>query len=127
MSGLFQPLPRRDLGLNAPLVRALRRAAEELMAAQFAALSEIDSAASTTSVDTAAAERLDCSLGLARELIRCLARAVEEMDAGTVHRAFGAPGDFGYQTPIGDALARVYGVVVDAPTPDAAAVKGGAS
>lgn len=37
------------------------------------------------------------------ELIRCLARVV----AGkTLPQAFGAPGDWGYETPIGDAYYR---------------------
>jgi hypothetical protein len=39
------------------------------------------------------------------ELLCCLARLV----AGkTVHKAFGAPGDWGYGTPIGDALKDFY-------------------
>lgn len=36
------------------------------------------------------------------ELVRVLARVVEGM---TLEKAFGAPGDWGYGTPIGDALA----------------------
>lgn len=41
----------------------------------------------------------------AAELIRVLARLL----AGkSVHEAFGAPGDWGYDTPIGDALLEVY-------------------
>lgn len=41
----------------------------------------------------------------ASELIRVLGRLV----AGkSVHEAFGAPGDWGYGTPIGDALLEVY-------------------
>lgn len=39
------------------------------------------------------------------ELIRCLARMVEGKD---VYRAFGAPGDWGYNTPIGAALKETY-------------------
>ena len=39
------------------------------------------------------------------ELIRVLARMVEGKD---VYRAFGAPGDWGYGTPIGDALMEAY-------------------
>ena len=38
----------------------------------------------------------------ARELLLVLARVLEGKD---VKRAFGAPGDWGYNTPIGDALA----------------------
>ncbi len=36
------------------------------------------------------------------ELLRCLARMIE---GKAVEKAFGAPGDWGYGTPIGDALA----------------------
>lgn len=39
------------------------------------------------------------------ELIVVLARIVE---GKTIERSFGAPGDWGYGTPIGDALARYY-------------------
>lgn len=41
----------------------------------------------------------------AAELVRVLARMV----AGkTLHQAFGAPGDWGYGRPIGDALMALY-------------------
>lgn len=46
----------------------------------------------------------------AAELVRCLRRLLAGRTVEEIHRAFGAPGDFGYETPIGDALARVYGV-----------------
>ena len=39
------------------------------------------------------------------ELLRCLARILEGKEP---HRAFGAPGDWGYGTPIGDALKEAY-------------------
>jgi len=39
------------------------------------------------------------------ESLRCLARILEGKE---IHRAFGAPGDWGYGTPIGDALAAAY-------------------
>lgn len=42
------------------------------------------------------------------ELVRCLRRLVAGVPVGEIHRAFGAPGDFGYETPIGDALYRLY-------------------
>lgn len=42
------------------------------------------------------------------ELVRCLRRLVPEVPVTDLHRAFGAPGDFGYETPIGDALSTVY-------------------
>lgn len=41
-------------------------------------------------------------------LLRCLRRALTGRSVEEIHRAFGAPGDFGYGTPIGDALRRVY-------------------
>ncbi len=42
-------------------------------------------------------------------LVGCLRRLVLECnDVREIHRAFGAPGDFGYETPIGDALSRLY-------------------
>jgi len=42
------------------------------------------------------------------ELARVLRRVVPHLTLDQVHRAFGAPGDFGYDTPIGDALANLY-------------------
>lgn len=50
-------------------------------------------------------ERLARQLNEAAELVRVLARLVEGM---SVHAAFGAPGDFGYDTPIGSALNHYY-------------------
>jgi hypothetical protein len=44
-------------------------------------------------------------------LVGCLRRLAEPRTPDEIHRAFGAPGDFGYETPIGEALARVYGLV----------------
>ena len=43
------------------------------------------------------------------ELVRCLRRLVGDATTTEIHRAFGSPGDFGYETPIGAALAKVYG------------------
>lgn len=47
------------------------------------------------------------------ELAGCLRRALEApgLKVEDIHRAFGAPGDFGYGTPIGDALAQLYRAV----------------
>jgi len=39
------------------------------------------------------------------ELLNCLARILEGKE---IHKAFGAPGDWGYGTPIGDALMAAY-------------------
>lgn len=49
-------------------------------------------------------------LRLASEVARCLARLLPGRTIKEVHAAFGAPGSFGYETPIGDALARAYGL-----------------
>lgn len=48
------------------------------------------------------------SLREAVELVGCLRRLLDGRSVNEIHRAFGAPGDFGYDTPIGDALADVY-------------------
>jgi hypothetical protein len=42
------------------------------------------------------------------ELAGCLRRLLAGRTVAEIHRAFGAPGDFGYGTPIGDALATIY-------------------
>lgn len=44
------------------------------------------------------------------ELVRCLRRMTQHRTAQEIHQAFGAPGDFGYETPIGEALANIYGL-----------------
>lgn len=46
----------------------------------------------------------------AAELIGCLRRLVAgaSISYADLQRAFGAPGNWGYETPIGDALAQVY-------------------
>jgi hypothetical protein len=42
------------------------------------------------------------------ELVGCLRRAVPNLTVAEIHKAFGSPGDFGYETPIGEALAQLY-------------------
>lgn len=42
------------------------------------------------------------------ELVGCLRRLVSGRTLEEIHKAFGAPGDFGYEHPIGDALYRLY-------------------
>jgi hypothetical protein len=42
------------------------------------------------------------------ELVRCLRRIIQDLPINAIYKAFGAPGDFGYDTPIGDALSRLY-------------------
>lgn len=44
-------------------------------------------------------------LRLGVELLACLRRLVE---GRSVRMAFGPPGDYGYETPLGEALARCY-------------------
>lgn len=41
-------------------------------------------------------------------IIGCLRRLLPDVSVDAVYRAFGAPGDFGYETTIGDALYRLY-------------------
>jgi hypothetical protein len=41
-------------------------------------------------------------------LVRCLRRLTQGRTPAELHDAFGAPGDFGYDTAIGSALARAY-------------------
>ena len=42
------------------------------------------------------------------ELSRILRRVVPHLTLNQIYQAFGAPGDFGYETPIEDALAKLY-------------------
>ncbi len=53
-------------------------------------------------------DRLTRELRDAVEFTRCLRRLVPDLTTAQIHRAFGAPGDFGYGTPIGAALADIY-------------------
>lgn len=55
-----------------------------------------------------AAGAAEWELREAIELVRCLRRLLAGRSREEIHRAFGAPGDFGYGTPIGDALAKLY-------------------
>lgn len=50
-------------------------------------------------------DRLYRELNQSAELVRVLARIIE---GKSVREAFGAPGDFGYETPIGSALYQYY-------------------
>lgn len=52
--------------------------------------------------------RASGALREAIELVRVLRRLVLGRSAFELHEAFGAPGDFGYETPIGAALNTVY-------------------
>ena len=42
------------------------------------------------------------------DLLGCLLRLLPGRSLEEIHHAFGAPGDWGYDTLIGDALARLY-------------------
>lgn len=42
------------------------------------------------------------------ELVRCLRRLLDGRSIAEIHSAFGAPGDFGYETAIGEALDKTY-------------------
>lgn len=42
------------------------------------------------------------------DLLGCLLRLLPGRSIEEIHSAFGAPGDWGYETPLGDALARLY-------------------
>jgi hypothetical protein len=44
------------------------------------------------------------------EIMNCMRRVISKglLDADQIHAAFGAPGDWGYGTPIGDALLKIY-------------------
>ena len=41
-------------------------------------------------------------------LVGCLRRLSEGRTVRELHQAFGAPGDFGYENPIGSALDKLY-------------------
>lgn len=41
-------------------------------------------------------------------LVSILRRLVRGLSVAEIHAAFGAPGDFGYETPIGAALSDLY-------------------
>lgn len=56
------------------------------------------------------ADELAATLREAVTLVGCLRQMVKGRDAAEIHAAFGAPGDFGYETTLGAALARTYGV-----------------
>lgn len=51
---------------------------------------------------------LTATLREAVVLVGCLRRLVASRTTRELHTAFGAPGDFGYETPLGDALASLY-------------------
>jgi hypothetical protein len=50
-------------------------------------------------------DRLNPDVADSAECLRVLGRMVQ---GKSIHQAFGAPGDWGYGTPIGDALSALY-------------------
>lgn len=42
------------------------------------------------------------------EMTQCLRRILIGRTIREIHDAFGAPGDFGYETPVGESLAKIY-------------------
>lgn len=94
---LFEPLVPREL---TPLQKAIMLRESDYSAA-------IDRLRSIIENDP---EAWDATADLreAVELVRCLRRLLDGRDVLEIHRAFGAPGDFGYETPIGEALAKTY-------------------
>ena len=72
-----------------------------------------DALARLTRIVSGAARELEAgdlerTLMEALELVSCLRRMVKGRTVEEIHAAFGAPGDFGYETPIGAALHRLY-------------------
>lgn len=82
---------------------ALVAALSERERAYRAAIDTLRDPASEAAIDGAARE-----LREALELVRCLRRLVQGRTVEEIHRAFGAPGDFGYETAIGEALSKIY-------------------
>ncbi len=82
------------------LQQALQKRTNEYSAA-------IDRLREATESDSELYDRVS-ELREAVELTRCLRRLLDGRNVREIHAAFGAPGDFGYDTPIGDALARAY-------------------
>lgn len=89
-----------------PLVASLGREAQ----ACDDAIDRLRALADDGADDGVASEIYDLTarLRVAVELVRCLRRLAEGRTVADLHRAFGAPGDWGYSTPLGDALARLY-------------------
>src|SRR5690606_16403313 len=97
---LFEPLaPRETL---TPLQEAIMRRESDYLSA-IDRLREIASDEDENQVYS-----LTSALREAITLVGCLRRLVADRSVSEIHRAFGAPGDFGYETLIGDALYRTY-------------------
>lgn len=89
--------------MSAPLETALLQRAGDYAAA----IDRLRDLADDSEVGDAILKRT-YALREAVELVRCLRRLVRGRSIEELHAAFGAPGDFGYESAIGDALARTY-------------------
>ena len=85
-------------------VRELCYALSEIEAEASDQLSEIDS------LDTVDLHTIPATDELRRtvRLLGCLRRLVVGRTPQELHEAFGAPGDWGYEIPLGDALYKLY-------------------
>lgn len=52
------------------------------------------------------------------EFVRIVRRLTEVSSVREIHKWFGAPGNWGYETPIGDALSKLYNGATWEPQPD---------
>jgi hypothetical protein len=86
----------------AELSKALRDTAKKVDDARYELACACDGGSALSESDLTKMAR---DMDAAGELIRVLARLVE---GKSIPQAFGAPGDFGYHTPIGAALNRYY-------------------
>jgi hypothetical protein len=79
------------------------------LAALVAALGEVRTSI-RAAIDREESAQTSALLRDAGALVVCLTRivAVAGCSVADIHAAFGAPGDWGYDTPLGDALARLY-------------------
>ena len=84
----------------------LERALNERENACYAAIDKLRDIA-PSDIETEVHE-LTSTLRDAVYLVSCLRRLTRGRSPREIHDAFGAPGDFGYQTPLGDALFRLY-------------------
>ncbi len=64
---------------------------------------------------------LSMKIGEAIDLMDVLRKLVAGRSVREIHSAFGAPGNWGYETPIGDALSKLYAGAMWEPKPTAAA------
>jgi hypothetical protein len=91
--------------MSKPLIDAIAKRERDYLRA----IDDIDNASDAAdAAEVCDLERAASTLREAFELVRCLRRLLDGRTVQEIHSAFGAPGDFGYETPIGDALSRLY-------------------